>query len=347
MSQSAFANRESTRWHNAGARYEDWDRCPGYSHSRAYCMRRRAVATVIGATHPALSKSPPSCRLNCLGDRSMAEEDAIWHVIVDGAQQGPLTKAQVFEFLRGGTLVGSDLIWRPGFPGWRPVSEINEFWQPPPGMTAGVKVPAQSQTLADQPRRSDEPFVGKKWSLWKSASIGLLVSALTLLVQVASGRGFELANYAHTGSAATISALTGQTLAAPLIFVLVASVRNLFNRRQSRSSASAVKWALTFAALVVGVFAALFVYGEVFFSSTEAISGEARKQFIAGVYRTCFQKQRSISQAVTDAQISSYCTCASEKMADGTTYKQLGTEPDASALGDLRQKTEAVGYACR
>ena len=40
----------------------------------------------------------------------MAEEEAIWYVIVKGVQQGPLTKAQVFEFLRGGTLVGSDLI---------------------------------------------------------------------------------------------------------------------------------------------------------------------------------------------------------------------------------------------
>lgn len=43
----------------------------------------------------------------------MAEEDAIWHVIVDGAQQGPLTKDQVLKFLRGGKLVGSDLIWCP------------------------------------------------------------------------------------------------------------------------------------------------------------------------------------------------------------------------------------------
>jgi hypothetical protein len=67
----------------------------------------------------------------------------------------------------------------------------------------------------------------------------------------------------------------------------------------------------------------------------------------ASVDRTCFQKQRSISQAVTDAQISSYCTCAGEKMAYGTTYKQLGTDPDASAIADLRQRTESIGYACR
>jgi hypothetical protein len=31
----------------------------------------------------------------------MAEDDAIWHVIIDGAQQGPLTKAQVFDLVSG------------------------------------------------------------------------------------------------------------------------------------------------------------------------------------------------------------------------------------------------------
>src|SRR4051794_560033 len=126
----------------------------------------------------------------------MAEEYAIWHVIVGGgAQQGPLTQSQVLEWLKGGTLVGSDLIWCPGFPDWKPVSEINEFRQRPPRITTEVNVPAPPQTVADQPRKSDKPFVGEKWSLWKSASVGLLVSAVTLLAQVASGRGFELADY--------------------------------------------------------------------------------------------------------------------------------------------------------
>ncbi len=277
----------------------------------------------------------------------MVEEEAIWHVFVGGAQHGPLTKAQVFESLSSDALVGSGLVWRPGFTGWKSVSEVNDFSQPPPQMTAELKVPVPSQNLVDQPAKTDAPLVGKKWSLWKSASIGLLVSALTLLMQVANGRGFELASYAHTGSAATIGALIGQTLAAPLIFSLVAAVRNFFHRRQSRSSASAVKWALTFAALLTGILAALFVYGELFFSSTEKISGAARNSTVADIHGTCVQRQRSISQAATEAQIQSYCTCVSEKLADSTTYRHLGTKLDASALADLRQRAEAVGAACR
>jgi hypothetical protein len=89
------------------------------------------------------------------------------------------------------------------------------------------------------------------------------------------------------------------------------------------------------------------VYGEIVFSSTETISGEARKQFIADVSGTCVQKQRSLGQNVTQAQIDKYCACTSEKMADSTTYKQLGTELNASALADLKQRAEAAYYACR
>jgi hypothetical protein len=173
------------------------------------------------------------------------------------------------------------------------------------------------------------------------------VGALTLLVQAVSGRGFELADYAHTGSAATISSLIGQTLGAPLIFVVVAAARNLVYWRRPKSTASTARGALTFVALLACILGALKVYGEVFFSSTEMIGGESRKAFIADASRACVQKQRSSGANITEAQIEKYCTCVSEKMADGTTYQQLGTEPDANALADLRKKTEAAGYACR
>ncbi len=88
------------------------------------------------------------------------------------------------------------------------------------------------------------------------------------------------------------------------------------------------------------------VYGEVFFSSSEKISGEARKTFVGSMSRACVQKQLSFGQNISEAEIDKYCTCASEKMADSTTYKQLGSEPDASALAELKQKVEAAGSAC-
>jgi|tagenome__1003787_1003787.scaffolds.fasta_scaffold20849821_2 hypothetical protein len=283
----------------------------------------------------------------------MAEEKAIWHVIVGDVQQGPLTKVQVFELLKSGTLLGTHLGWRPGFPEWTPLSQINEFWRPPPRAGAGSEVPAQSQStmkadhIVDQPPATDEASVGKKWSLWTSASIGLGLSVLLLIPLIANDGGYELASYARTRSPGTVGNLMGRILVGPIIFILVALIRNAFAWRQPRSSASAVKGALIFATLLAVIFAALFLYGLFFFSSTEAIRGEARQRFIESAQRTCAQRQRSISQGATEAQIQSFCACYSAKMADITTYKQMSTELDANALADMRQKAEAAGSACR
>ncbi|MFK4507071.1 DUF4339 domain-containing protein [Bradyrhizobium daqingense] len=54
-----------------------------------------------------------------------------WHVIMRGEQHGPLSRDQVLQHLQDGQLVGTDLIWRPGFSDWKPVSELAQFWQPP------------------------------------------------------------------------------------------------------------------------------------------------------------------------------------------------------------------------
>jgi hypothetical protein len=281
----------------------------------------------------------------------MAEEETIWHVTIDGKARGPLTKAQVLEYLRRGVLAGSDQIWRPGFSDWSPISEIGDFWQPPkrttrPSVQLRAQGPSAPEHLHD-PDGPDAQAAGEKWSVWKSANIGLLVSAFTLLLQIGTGRGFELANYAHTASAATLADLVGQIFAAPLIFVLITVVRNLLKWRQVKSSASAIRGALLFSALIASILGALMVYGDVVFSSTKTISGEARTAFIADMQRTCIQRQRSLGQNVSEAQIETYCACTSDKIASDTTYKQLGTELDANGLAALRQKADAAGNACR
>ncbi len=277
--------------------------------------------------------------------------EAIWHIIVGENQEGPLTEAQILQYLADGALAGSDLIWRPGLTDWKQVSEIDEFRQPPKSAPPRDSIQSRASVLPPSELRyrpgRDAPSGRRKWSLWKSANVGLLFSALTLLVQVVMGRGFELANDAHTASAETISLLIGQILAAPLIFVLVASARNLLNWRQPKSKASAAHGAVAFLALFLCIAAALVAYGEVFFSSTAIISGEARSTFIADASYPCIEKQRSLDQNVTEAQIDKYCACVSEKIADATTYKQLGSEADAAALADLKQKLEAAGNACR
>jgi hypothetical protein len=165
-----------------------------------------------------------------------------------------------------------------------------------------------------------------------------------LIVQIGSGRGLQLASHVHTVSAAGVGALLGQILAAPMLFALVALVRNRFKRGASTSAASAARGALVFLGLLVCIVAALLVYGKLFFSSTEALSGETRKTFISDMYRACVQTQRVISWGVSEPVIARHCSCVSEKMADMTTFEQLGSEPPEA---DVRRKAEAAGKACR
>jgi hypothetical protein len=276
----------------------------------------------------------------------MAEQKTIWHVIIDKQKRGPLTGAEVLKFLKDGVLNGGDRIWRPGFADWTPISEVPEFRQPPkramqraPARPAPARPPGPSQ--ADSASRSRAP---KKWSIWRSANLGLLVSALMLIVQIASGRDFRLASYAQTASAATVGALLVQILAAPMLFALVALVWNLFRRGASRSATSATRGAITFLGLFACIVAGIIVYGKVFFSSTQALSGETRKAFVADMYRACVQTQRVISWGVAEAVIARQCSCVSEKMADLTTFQQLSSEPSDA---DLRYKAQTAENACR
>ena len=226
------------------------------------------------------------------------------------------------------------------FPRWKSVVDAQS---PPEQISTAVAVQTPPQSFDEYGRELERvSAAGGKSSLWRSASIGLLFSSFSIILQVGNGRGFELANYAHTASPATIIALLIDVLTAPLIFVLVAIVRNLLSGRQ-KSSASALLGALTFAMLLALILGGLVVYGEVFFSSDEAISGESRRAFVADSFHLCVQKQRSLPHDATEAEINQYCSCVGEKIADGTTYRQL--ELHASALANLK-KAEAAGLAC-
>ncbi|WP_458193813.1 DUF4339 domain-containing protein [Bradyrhizobium sp. UFLA05-153] len=57
-----------------------------------------------------------------------SEDDAIWHVLINGAQRGPLRRSQLLMGLRDGTISGDDLVWRPGFENWVPLREVRGFW---------------------------------------------------------------------------------------------------------------------------------------------------------------------------------------------------------------------------
>src|SRR6478736_339808 len=83
----------------------------------------------------------------------------VWHVIIDGEQRGPLSRDQILEYLHDGQLVGSDLIWRPGFSNWKQVRELAEFWHPPrrgaspPPLPVPAKPPERPEGVPPLPPR--------------------------------------------------------------------------------------------------------------------------------------------------------------------------------------------------
>ncbi len=52
------------------------------------------------------------------------EHNTQWYIAREGRQYGPLSEAEMRLFVAGGHLKPTDLIWRPGFPDWRPAPAV-------------------------------------------------------------------------------------------------------------------------------------------------------------------------------------------------------------------------------
>jgi len=82
------------------------------------------------------------------GDPSPAAPDpnAVWHAVVQGEQQGPMTQQALEGLVKAGTLDGDGYVWREGFDGWLPVRDVPEL----AGMlTGGAPAPSPSPAAPD------------------------------------------------------------------------------------------------------------------------------------------------------------------------------------------------------
>lgn len=283
--------------------------------------------------------------------------EAIWHALVGNEEQGPMSRTQVLAYLRGGTLTGDDLVWRPGFEDWLPLREIQEFWLPPARSQPPTYVAARQPVSGnDEVAFAPPPLPveiagpsqqqGEKWSLWGAASAGLVLSAATLVIGALSKDGYSLASYAHTPAADSLAYLFGQLSFAPLLFVVIAAIRNGVKGSKLRpSSASAGKRALIFFAIAVSVVASLKIYGELYFSRQEVISGEARADIVKSFMSGCVRSQQNMAAnlGATEGQINSYCNCLALSLGS-LTYKQIGM---SNAMDYIRQAIEPAVPACR
>jgi hypothetical protein len=187
----------------------------------------------------------------------------------------------------------------------------------------------------------------EKWSLWGAATAGLALSSVTLWTSGLAKDGYRLANLGHFPDAGLLGELIGQLSFGPLLFVLIATIRNWVGRRKLRpSSASVGKRALIFFAILIGVAAMLRIYGEFYFSRDEIISGEARADIVNSFMSGCTRSQRTRPEnsRFTDTQINTYCNCIASSLASTLTYKQLGM---TNFMEHIRQATLAAAPSCQ
>lgn len=61
------------------------------------------------------------------GGEAAAADDAVWHLVINQDQVGPLTVAEVQQRFAAGEIDGETFTWREGFADWLPLSQVDVF----------------------------------------------------------------------------------------------------------------------------------------------------------------------------------------------------------------------------
>lgn len=73
--------------------------------------------------------------------------DQVWHVVVDGDQQGPFAKTKLGSMLNEGGIGWDAFVWREGFEDWKPAQDVTEL----------VDAFSQGAAAAGMPEGDDRP----------------------------------------------------------------------------------------------------------------------------------------------------------------------------------------------
>jgi hypothetical protein len=107
-----------------------------------------------------------------------------WYLARDGKQHGPISEAELIQFIEQGHLQPTDLVWREGFADWRPAMTVF----PPRGGPAAPPVQARQRSMATQADASagagsfgsefDHAAGGRRFRPARVAAVALLLAAL-------------------------------------------------------------------------------------------------------------------------------------------------------------------------
>ena len=107
-----------------------------------------------------------------------------WYLARDGQQFGPLSDAELAKFIELGHLQPTDLLWREGFPDWRPAMVVF-----PPARAAGAARPAPPMRPAHAPA---QPAASPRTAASRSRSTRAIRRAAPLAKQTEPRRACAL-----------------------------------------------------------------------------------------------------------------------------------------------------------
>jgi len=134
-----------------------------------------------------------------------------WYIFRNEQRIGPVTEAQLLDFLANGSVLRSDLVWRPGLPRWTPAERLPEFAElrppplPPQAFAQQLTPPPLPKGFAAAPAGRDsfpnpgkaprtEGYLARHWlgqlslpvSFWFNGFLGYLVATIAVVLVGAS-----------------------------------------------------------------------------------------------------------------------------------------------------------------
>jgi predicted Zn finger-like uncharacterized protein len=117
------------------------------------CKKCSNIIVVRGGAAAAEAAAPPAQEKEHrvydygyeAGDQAPAGDDAVWHVVINQDQVGPMTAGDVQKRFSSGEIDAETYIWREGFGDWMPLAQVDTF---------AAMAASGSTTAALQPRSS-------------------------------------------------------------------------------------------------------------------------------------------------------------------------------------------------
>jgi predicted Zn finger-like uncharacterized protein len=153
-----------------------------------------APAAAEKAKHAAAAESAAAAVTPAVVAAAPAADQAVWHVVIDGEQVGPINETEVKDRLRQGKINSDTLVWKEGFADWMQLSTVPELAailaritqhpaakpaanEPEHGSSAMNAMKAATLAQTAQPSVESDPFAAQT-VVSQTASADLFASAV-------------------------------------------------------------------------------------------------------------------------------------------------------------------------